>query len=80
MLNRPTSAYDRFLGSLSTLLKKAEAHAEAARRLGSGDFGPADRGAHGLLLRMRHLVHRLQHVLCVAVAIVRLLGQRAMCR
>ena len=29
MLNRPTSAYDRFLGSLASLLKKAEAHAEA---------------------------------------------------
>lgn len=29
MLNRPTAAYDRFLGSLSSLLKKAEAQAEA---------------------------------------------------
>lgn len=29
MLQRPTAAYDRFLGSLSSILKKAEAHAEA---------------------------------------------------
>jgi hypothetical protein len=29
MLNRPTAAYDRFLGALSNILTKAEAHCEA---------------------------------------------------
>ncbi len=29
MLNRPTAAYDRFLGALSNILTKAEAHCDA---------------------------------------------------